>query len=125
MLDKGAAVHESRSGETGLLIAVRGGFVEVVKVLLEHGACVDDCNYSNETPLFLASKRGDLNTVDILLQNGASVEISNYLKELPIYVASKAGYFDVVKALVVRLCVTWKRPRSCDHPDFTETVQYT
>ncbi len=73
LLSKGAEVNaKSNQGHTALSIATgREGSVEVVKLLLDHGA---DLGLGN--PLAAASRSGDVHVVKLLLEKGVDVNNS-------------------------------------------------
>jgi len=59
-----------------LEVAVLSRNVELVQLLLDHGALVDGCSpkdHVNLTPLIHAARKGDLGTVKLLVHNGADV----------------------------------------------------
>jgi ankyrin repeat protein len=60
LLDAGAAInHQIRHhGWTALMLAVRQGHTNVVKILVVHGAWVDQPNDSNATALIWAAEKG-------------------------------------------------------------------
>lgn len=89
-------------GETPLLIAVKGGFVEGVRLLSEKSASVD-INAQNDdghTVLFLALKHltGDqqLKIIRILLENGAD-PTQKVHKESPLELAEKTNNWPLIK----------------------------
>ena len=64
---------ENRDGESALHVAARGGWVEMVRVLLECGADVDRMARYLMTPLHVASQLGHAGVVEALLAAGANV----------------------------------------------------
>ena len=58
---------------TILLIAIKKREIDLIKVLIQHGACVDPITGSNVCPLLRAAGQGDLDIVKLLIQNGADV----------------------------------------------------
>ena len=57
--------------KTSLMLAVLGGHVSIVKVLLEHGhANTEIKEASGRTSLYLAASIGKLDIVDLLLKYG-------------------------------------------------------
>ncbi|CAL1546355.1 unnamed protein product [Lymnaea stagnalis] len=65
--------HTNTDGESVLIRAVNEGFVGVVKVLVEKGACVDYSTKSGWNALLRATKKGNVEIVSFLLQNNANV----------------------------------------------------
>ncbi|CAG5129537.1 unnamed protein product, partial [Candidula unifasciata] len=63
---------------------------EIVQVLLENGASVNDTSKHGETPLmFAAKKENNMKIVQILLENGTSVNDTNEYGETPLMLAAK------------------------------------
>ena len=60
-----------------LHLAVRGGFLDCLKVLLSHGAKPNVINNEKETALHLAASRNDVAMVRVLLSNGAHIRHVN------------------------------------------------
>ncbi|KZV58989.1 ankyrin, partial [Peniophora sp. CONT] len=58
-------------GETALYSAIQGGKVDICRLLLEHGALVDDADNDGNTPLHIAASFRDQETVHLLLQHPA------------------------------------------------------
>jgi ankyrin repeat protein len=50
-----------------------GQDIDVVQLLLEHGADVDSRNFGDETPLHLVSEAGCTKTIKLLPDHGADV----------------------------------------------------
>ena len=59
-------------GNTALMAAARCGHLQIVKLLLGHGAEVDSKNDNGMTPLIAASQTGHWETVEALLVAGAN-----------------------------------------------------
>lgn len=57
-------------GDCALHVACRGGIRELVKALVEHGACPSTANESGDTPLDVAVKEGQQAIVDLLTSGG-------------------------------------------------------
>ncbi|KAK3154135.1 hypothetical protein QOZ80_2BG0186590 [Eleusine coracana subsp. coracana] len=65
---------DEESGDTPLAYAVRGGGVNTVWYLLDHGANPDISDNKGSTPLHLAAARGNCKIVKALLLKGANVD---------------------------------------------------
>jgi ankyrin repeat protein len=76
LIDCGAAFDQLSTwdrGHTPLGLASWWGHLDIVKVLLEHGAQVNSQSYGAETPLYNAARVGHLEVVKVLIAHGASV----------------------------------------------------
>ena len=77
--------------------------VEIVKLLLKHGADVnqvDDCGMS---ALHESAQRGNLEIVKVLIQNGANVNMRAgdfFYEKPPLHLASQEGHVDIAKVLI-------------------------
>ena len=54
-------------------MAAHFGFLEVVKILVEHGANVEAKSREGKTPLLMATERGFLFVVKFLIERGANL----------------------------------------------------
>ncbi|EGD79880.1 hypothetical protein PTSG_10164 [Salpingoeca rosetta] len=98
-------------GWTPLHLSIGEGQDRVVRLLLEHGAGVDNTDGYGFTPLHYASHRGFASIVKILLEHGADVNHAA-LKDVaphpqlqhqgrtPLFSACEQGRLDVVQALL-------------------------
>jgi ankyrin repeat protein len=73
LLSRGAIVHWPFSGDedTPLVIAAENGKLDMIRILLEHGAPVNHHWKRNITPLMAATRGRHLEAVKLLLDNGA------------------------------------------------------
>jgi ankyrin repeat protein len=124
LIAKGAEVKakESTSGSTALHLAARGGkmtggflppppgsspghtheaekndYVEVIKILLDHGTGVNVKDASGYTPLNGAAGQGFKEGCEILIQKGADVNLGN-----PLSAAAYNGHKDIGELLLNR-----------------------
>ena len=74
-----------------LHIAVRQGFVECVKLLLDNGAKVDSSNAGGHTPLHEAAYRGYTDIMFELLKRGANPNARSTQKRTPLHEACLQG----------------------------------
>ena len=72
LVSQGADVNRTTEDqqETALTLACAGGFLDVVKILINHKANV---NLGQSTPLMEASQEGHVELVQYLIQHGANV----------------------------------------------------
>ena len=76
-----------------LTIAILDRKPEIVKLLIEKGANVNETDGSNKTPLFIAIETAESdNIVNILLKNGADVNHKDINGETPLFLAIKNDY---------------------------------
>ncbi|OWZ19125.1 TKL protein kinase [Phytophthora megakarya] len=67
----------TNDGRTALTLAAEEGHLEIVRLLLDHGANVNTTDSETQTPLMKASYRGHEEIVRLLLVNGAAVDITD------------------------------------------------
>src|SRR5712671_197798 len=93
---------EAKSHVTTLLgVASNKGQLDIVDVLLNHGAEINSGDDTGWSSLFWASIGGHANVVQFLLERGAEVNArTSYLKLTPLSVASEQGYLEVVRILL-------------------------
>lgn len=78
-----------------------GGHEEVVRVLLEAGANVEDHNENGHTPLMEAASAGHVPVAKILLEHGAGINThSNEFKESALTLACYKGHLEMVRFLL-------------------------
>lgn len=73
LLKHGSSIYGKRYGETLIMRAVKRGNVEIVQLLLHHGASI------RKGCLCFAVKKENLEMVRFLLNNGASVKLVQLL----------------------------------------------
>lgn len=94
------------AGNTPLHYAACGGFDSVVRVLIEHGANVEEHNENGHTPLMEAASAGHVSVAAILLQAGAGINThSNEFKESALTLACYKGDFLFQFFVYVYSCV--------------------
>lgn len=73
---------------------------DVVKVLVENGALVNETGGNSETPLFHAAEERHVDVVRATIELGASVDAVNEASATLLLCAAKTGRVDVVKVLL-------------------------
>ena len=80
--------------------SLKGKFVDMVRLLLEHGADPDICDDYDKTPLHAASHCGALEAARLLLIHGAKVDVKDRNGKTPFQVAASNRYDELTKLLV-------------------------
>ena len=93
-------VSENYAGKTALMMVSENGHVEIVKLLLKHGANPNPLNQFDETALMWASIIGHFETVELLLKHGADINIKTDFYDTALVEASRCGRLEVVKLLL-------------------------
>ncbi|MCZ6470247.1 MAG: ankyrin repeat domain-containing protein, partial [Gammaproteobacteria bacterium] len=107
LLSKGADINEvgSRSFRYGsaLHLAIREGYVDIAKLLLDRGAEVDVLDPNDFTPLHNAAWNGNLDLVKLLLDAGADINASTYDGDTPLSLAQNNDQAQVAEFIQTRL----------------------
>lgn len=82
---------------TPLMEAASAGHVDIIELLLKHGADVNAQSSTGNTPLMYACAGGHVAAVKLLLSNGANVEDHNENGHTPLMEAASAGHVAVAK----------------------------
>ena len=92
----------NKGGYTALQLASMRGHTEVVKLLLDRGASVDEKGEDGDTALMRASYGGHTEVVKLLLDRGASVDEKDTDGNTALMLASQNSHTEVVKLLLDR-----------------------
>lgn len=104
------ACYEGHSNRpTALHLAASNGHLEVVALLLHHGAVVNARDASGMTPLHIAAGIGHLGVAALLLDHGADPLAETSTGWTPHMVAEKGGHDDVFGLLGVAIATTNQR----------------
>mmetsp|Transcript_146901 Transcript_146901/g.469412 ORF Transcript_146901/g.469412 Transcript_146901/m.469412 type:complete len:180 (+) Transcript_146901:225-764(+) len=85
---------------TALHHSVKGGFVDILKVLIEHNAKVNSKDVDAKTPLMWASEHGKLDCVKILAKKGAEIDTKDKCHRSALLYACMNSYEGVALWLV-------------------------
>ena len=85
---------------TPLSLSVYEDQLEVVNVLLELGANVNNADHENDTPLHYAVINGNLEMVAKLIEHGADVCARNAFQITPVWIAAYRNYPLILKLLL-------------------------
>ncbi|XP_044761040.1 protein fem-1 homolog CG6966 isoform X1 [Coccinella septempunctata] len=83
-----------------LWCAAAAGYLDIVKLLISHGAKVNSTTRTKSTPLRAACFDGHLNIVKYLVQHRADIEIANRHGHTCLMIACYKGHLEVVKYLL-------------------------
>ncbi len=85
-----------------LKIAAKNGYTNIVNVLLEKRADVNERYHSGNTVLHLAAENGHVDIVKLLLEKGADVNRKNWCDMTPLYLAAENGHEKTVEFLLAK-----------------------
>ena len=98
-----ASIASDFTGETALMMASCAGKLEMVRLLVQHGASVNAaCVDSVMTAVMFASQEGYLEVVRFLIEHGAHVNVVETMNGgcTSLMWASERGYLEVVRCLL-------------------------
>jgi len=89
-------------GFTLLYLAAIGGHIEMMHVILAHGASADVSNNNGWTPLHVTARNGHCAMTVLLLNHGAQVDArdSDDDRWTPLMLAAAKGYCDLIRLLL-------------------------
>ncbi|MEJ2719372.1 MAG: ankyrin repeat domain-containing protein, partial [Deltaproteobacteria bacterium] len=99
LLKRGACIG---CGNVPLIWSARGGNPQVVRLLLDSGAPVDQRDSRGYTALTWASAMGWAATADLLLERGADIDARSESGQTALHIAAANGHGDVVELLLTK-----------------------
>ncbi|XP_013855886.1 KN motif and ankyrin repeat domain-containing protein 1 [Austrofundulus limnaeus] len=94
----------SQAGQTGLMLAVSHGRMDMVRALLDHGADVNIQDDEGSTALMCASEHGHVDIVKLLLgQPGCDASLSDGDGSNALSIALEAGHKDIAVLLYAHM----------------------
>ncbi|KAJ7657033.1 ankyrin repeat-containing domain protein [Mycena rosella] len=99
LLDKGRHREHWESDGTALQFASREGYTEIVSLLLDKGADIENTGKSDATALQFASREGYTEIVSLLLEKGADVNTHTGFYGSALDAALKSNHLDVIHLL--------------------------
>lgn len=104
LINHGADVHvRTKNKNTPLIIAVKNGQLDMVKLLLDNGVRVDVKDAGGCTALMFAAQKEDAHEFDIakyLIDHGANVNAKDDEDHTPLMSAAETGHGQIVQLLL-------------------------
>jgi len=95
---------ETKFGKTPIYYACFCGFVETVKLLIEHGAELESKNNKWSNALHVACYGKRLTVIKILLDKGMDINVRDDQGRTAVFIACKNGYLAVAALLAAKNC---------------------
>lgn len=92
--------QHSRGNLAPLHEAVDDGHTEIVQVLIDAGADLNNQRFDGRTPLHMAVSRGSIDIVKALLAAGAYIDPVDYDYITPLHIAVSLGHTEIVELLL-------------------------
>lgn len=77
--------NRTDSGDSALHVAVKQGYFEELKILIQHNADINAVNSTKQTPLHLAAMCGGAETVSLLLSKQPHVNCQDEDLKTPLH----------------------------------------
>ncbi|KAK2028623.1 ankyrin [Colletotrichum zoysiae] len=91
---------QNEFGETALHLAVRSGEVEMVHLLLRHGANTNIQDKRGDAAIHVALGESGCPTVQLLLKYDANLHLQNHAGDMAIHIASRIENISVLESLI-------------------------
>jgi ankyrin repeat protein len=93
-------IKVSPGGGSSLEMACQEGHLEVVQILVDNGANVNDRGFLGFTPIRVAARNGHLEIVKYLAEKGAEIDARADDKATPLEHAAAKGHYEIVEYLL-------------------------
>lgn len=110
-------------GRTPLYVACMEGYSNIVSLLINSKANINQAKKGGATPLFIASQNNKKDIVRLLLQHGADVNKAKSDGATPLYVASLKDNKDVVQILLQHDADMYKARNDGSTPAYKASVK--
>lgn len=94
------STSDEGSGNTALHFCSANGHLQLVKILLDHGAPINAANLAGSTPLHYAALTGERDVVQTLLTRGAAPVVENSFSKTALDEALRAPHREVADLLI-------------------------
>ncbi|MBK9130425.1 MAG: ankyrin repeat domain-containing protein [Gammaproteobacteria bacterium] len=104
LLEQGAEVnvqdtfHESK--RTPLIFAAQKGYAELVALLIENGARLDDTEFRNYSALMVATEGGHVEIAQTLVAHGAKLDVKSSAGLTALMIAAKNNQPEIAQSLI-------------------------
>ena len=96
-------IHDRVHGSTPLHLATAKGDLDLVSLLITHGARVNQSDSNNVTPLYIAAEKNFRDIAEHLVRNGTDVNTSRASDSMTsLLVASEKGHLDICKLILTQ-----------------------
>lgn len=93
--------QKSSNRMTPLHLACENNHIEIMKLLIEYGAFINEVDKWKNTPLHIAVNKGFKDAVLLLLGNGAVVNVRDRFGSSPLHLSVKSHQFEIARLLVL------------------------
>ena len=100
LLENNVNINEFVNNFTPLMLVCKDKLKEIVKLLIEKGAKINEQNESGDNALILATTNSDKTLVEILLGAGADVNLKNKKGTTPLIISCDVDNLEIAKLLL-------------------------